>query len=53
MERHFSDFEYDSSTRLFQVKLSLPLHDPGVQDAPIGMITIGLDAAAVLAGRMH
>lgn len=52
-DRHFSDFEYDHSTRRFQVKLSMPIHDPVGSSAPIGMITIGLDAAGALAGSMH
>ncbi|WP_425404409.1 hypothetical protein [Hwanghaeella sp.] len=51
--RHFSDFEYDRSTRRFQVKLSLPVHGSGGHSSPIGMVTIGLDAARLLVGRVH
>ena len=52
-ERHFSDFEYDSSTRRFQVKISLPILDDDDQNTAIGMVTIGIDAARLFAGRIH
>lgn len=52
-KRHFSEFEYDLSTRRFQVKLSLPILDPTGEKQSAGMLTIGLDAAAALAGRLH
>ena len=52
-ERHFSDFEYDSSTRRFQVKISLPILDDDERKTAIGMVTIGIDAARLFAGRMH
>lgn len=52
-ERHFSDFEYDNSTRRFQVKISLPVLDDDERQSAIGMVTIGIDAARLFVGRMH
>ncbi|RVU38957.1 hypothetical protein EOI86_06750 [Hwanghaeella grinnelliae] len=52
-QRHFSNFEYDTSTKRFQVKVSLAIHDGDEGAAPIGMVTIGIDAARLLAGHMH
>lgn len=51
--RHHSAFEYDVSTRRFQVKLSLPLFDRANASVPIGMVTIGIDAAGLLIGETH
>lgn len=50
---HFSAFEYDLSTRRFQVQVSLPIVDPETGPKPIGLITVGIDAASLLAGTMH
>lgn len=52
-ERHFSDFEYDNSTRRFQVKISLPILDDDERQSTIGMVSIGIDAARLFVGRMH
>lgn len=44
---HFSDIEFDESTQTYQGQISVSIVDPDT-GAPIGAVTIGVDAEALL-----
>jgi len=44
---HFSDIEFDESTQSYQGQISFTISDPAT-GAPIGAITVGVDAEALL-----
>lgn len=43
--RHYSEIEFDESTRSYQVQISMTITDPD-SGAPIGAVTVGVNAEA-------